>query len=79
MDSYEQFIDEYIAFMKKYADSDGSDLSLLSDYVKYMSKYAEMADKFSKWENEDLSTAETAYYIAVQTRVSKKLLEAALQ
>lgn len=75
MDSYEAFIDEYVAFMKKYAESDGTDLSLLTDYAEYMSKYAEVCKDFEKWENEDLNEAEMTYYIDVQARVSKKLLE----
>ncbi|MDO5557903.1 MAG: hypothetical protein Q4G05_06710 [Clostridia bacterium] len=41
MDSYESFINEYITFMKKYKASNGTDMSLISDYAKYMSKYAE--------------------------------------
>ncbi len=40
-----------------------------------MSKYADMCDKFDKWESQDLNTTEQAYYIDVQARVSKKLLE----
>ena len=76
MDSYEAFIDEYVAFMKKYSDNP-SDVSLLADYTKYMSKYADMVEKFDKWESEDLNDAELAYYIDVQARVSKKLLEVA--
>lgn len=46
-------------------------------YTKYMSKYADMVEKFDKWESEDLNDAELAYYIDVQARVSKKLLEVA--
>lgn len=76
MDSYEAFMDEYVAFMKKYSDNP-SDVSLLADYTKYMSKYADMVEKFDKWESEDLNGAELAYYIDVQARVSKKLLEVA--
>lgn len=76
MDSYETFMDEYVAFMKKYSDNP-SDVGLLADYTKYMSKYADMVDKFDKWESEDLNDAELAYYIDVQARVSKKLLEVA--
>lgn len=74
MDSYEAFMDEYVAFMKKYNDNP-SDVGLLADYAKYTSKYADMVDKFDKWESEDLNDAELAYYIDVQARVSKKLLE----
>lgn len=76
MDSYENFMDEYVAFMKKYKDNP-SDAGLLADYASYMSKYADMVEKFDKWESEDLTDAELAYYIDVQTRVSKKLLEVA--
>ena len=76
MDSYEAFMDEYVAFMKKYSDNP-SDVGLLADYTKYMSKYADMVEKFDKWEREDLNDAELAYYIDVQARVSKKLLDVA--
>lgn len=77
MDSYEAFFDEYVAFMKKYAASDGSDLTLLTDYADYMSKYADMMADFEAWDSEDMNTAETAYYIEVQSRISQKLLEVA--
>lgn len=76
MDSYEAFMDEYVAFMKKYSDNP-SDVGLLADYTKYMSKYADMVEKFDKWESEDLNDVELAYYIDVQARVSKKLLDVA--
>lgn len=76
MDSYEEFFDEYVAFMKKYK-ANPTDLSLLTDYANYMSQYADMMQKFEKWENEDLNTAEAAYYVDVQARITKKLLEVA--
>ena len=77
MDSYEEFMNEYVAFMKKYSNSNGTDMSLILDYSKYMTKYATMCKEFEKWENEDLNAAETTYYIDVQARVTKKLLEVA--
>lgn len=77
MDSYEDFVDEYVSFMKKYSKSNGTDLSLINDYSKYMTKLSEMEEKFNKWEDENLNTAEEEYYIKVQTRVNKKLLEVA--
>lgn len=77
MDSYEKFMDEYCEFMKKYSESDGTDVSLLIDYADYMSKYAKFVEDFEKWESEDMNAAETAYYIDIQARVSKKLLEVA--
>ncbi len=76
MDSYENFINEYVDFMKKYS-ANPTDLSLLTDYSSYMSKYADFVASFEKWESEDLNTAELAYYVDVQARVSKKLLDVA--
>lgn len=76
MDSYEKFMDEYVAFMKKYS-ANPTDMSLLADYADYMSKYADFVEDFEKWEDEEMNAAETAYYIDVQARVSKKLLEVA--
>ena len=76
MDSYEAFMDEYVAFMKKYKDNP-TDLGLLADYADYMSKYAEFVEDFDKWEDVEMNATETAYYIDVQARVSKKLLEVA--
>lgn len=75
MDSYESFMDEYCAFMKKYQDSDGTDAGMLADYATYMAKYAKVCKDFAEWENEDMNDAETAYYIEVQTRVTQKLAE----
>ena len=74
MDSYEKFMDEYVAFMKKYKENP-SNLGLLADYAKYMSKYADFVEDFEKLADEEMNAAETAYYIDVQARVSKKLLE----
>ena len=76
MDSYEAFFDEYVAIMKKYKDNP-MDMSILADYANYMGQYTDMMQKFEKWENEDLNTAELAYYIDVQARITKKLLEVA--
>lgn len=76
MDSYEAFMDEYVAFMKKYEDNP-TDMGILADYAKYISKYADFVADFEKWEDTEMNAAETAYYIDVQARVSKKLLEVA--
>ena len=79
MDSYEAFIDEYVAFMKKYSDSNGTDMSLISDYSKQMTQFDDANKKFEKWNDSNMNAEESAYYIQVQTRVNKKLLEAAQQ
>ena len=76
MDSYETFMTDYVDFMKKF-EEDSSNLSILADYADYMKKYAEFVEDFEKWDDEEMNTAETAYYIDVQARVSKKLLEVA--
>lgn len=76
MDSYEAFFDEYVAIMKKYK-ANPTDMSILSDYATYMGQYADMMRKFEAWGNEGLSKAELAYYIDVQARITKKLLEVA--
>lgn len=76
MDSYEKFMDEYVAFMKKYK-ANPTDLGLLSDYADYMSKYSDFVSDFNKWDTSKMSTEEVAYYIDVQSRVNKKLLEVA--
>ena len=77
MDSYEGFMNEYCEFMKKYAESDGTDVGILADYASYMSKYVDVVEDFGAWDDGEMNTAETAYYLDVQTRVSKKLLEVA--
>lgn len=77
MDTYEEFMNEYCEFMEKYAESDGTDLGLLADYADYMGKYADVVEAFEKWEDDDMNAKETAYYLEVQTRINKKLIEVA--
>lgn len=72
MDSYEAFYDSYIEFLKSY---DAGNLTMLAEYTDFISKAADMDQKFSEWESEDLNDAELAYFIDVQARVNKKLLE----
>lgn len=74
MDSYETFMNDYVDFMNKYK-ANPDNLSLLADYADYMNKYSDFVKDFEKWEDEDLNNEEMAYYIDVQSRVSKKLLE----
>ena len=76
MDEYEEFMNDYVDFMKKYK-ANPSDLGLLSEYADFMSDYADYVESFDDWEDEDLNSAELAYYLDVQTRVNKKLLEVA--
>lgn len=74
IDAYEDFVDEYIAFMEKYAESDGTDLSLLMDYTKFMSNLTEYTDKMEALED-DMTDAETIYYIEVMNRCNEKMIK----
>ncbi len=74
MDSYEKFMNDYVEFMKKYSNSDGSDLTLITDYANMLKNYNTYSDEFVKWEDSDLNDAEFKYYVEVQTRVNNKLL-----
>ena len=78
MDSYEALIDEYISFMNKYSNSDGTDLSLLNDYSVYMQKYSKAVEEFNNWKSTDLNAEEQQYYIEVQTRTNEKLINAGI-
>lgn len=75
MDSYEAFFDEYVDFMEKYLASDGTDLTLITKYADYMSKYTQCLKDLEAWENEEMNTAEAAYYLEVQNRINQKLLK----
>lgn len=74
MDSYEAFMDEYISFMKKYKDNP-TDSQILSSYTNYMEKYAQAVRDFENWNSNTINTTETNYYLEVQTRINKKLIE----
>ncbi len=74
MDSYEDFFDKYVDIVEKY-EKNPNDVSILTDYTEYMGKFTQMMSDFEAWEDEDLNAAESAYYLEVQTRITKKLLE----
>lgn len=76
MDAYESFVDEYVDIFKKYK-ANPTDMSILADYTDYMTRYADVCKTFEAWGDEELSTDELAYYVDVQARVSKKLVELA--
>ena len=76
IDAYETFVDEYCEFMKKYSESDGTDLSILTDYFTFVSKLENYSDKMDAMED-DLTDAEYWYYIEVLNRCNEKMLKAA--
>jgi hypothetical protein len=76
MDSYEEFFDEYVAFMKKYNEADADDVfAMLTDYSVMLTKYAEMTKAMNDIDTNSLSSADYAYFIEVTARISVKLLE----
>ncbi|MBQ7624610.1 MAG: hypothetical protein IJS65_04990 [Clostridia bacterium] len=79
MDKYEEFMKEYVSFMKKYGKSDKTDLKVITDSAEMTKKYLNAIKEFEKWKDDDtkMNTAELSYYLDVQTRVSKMLLEVA--
>ena len=72
VDSYEDFFDEYVAFMEKYSESDDT-ASMLADYSSYMTQYAETMEKMESIDEDELTTAEAAYYTKVSARILEKL------
>lgn len=79
MDSYENFISEYCDIMQKFAESDGTDLKLLQQYMDYLDKYSDYVEAFDEWSGEDMNEEELAYYLEVQARVTQKLLGIAIE
>lgn len=74
MDSYEAFYDEYCDIMNKYAENP-SDIELLTSYANILTKAAEMSEKFEAWKDNEINDVELKYYLDVNNRVTKKLLD----
>lgn len=74
MDSYEAFYTEYCDILKKYTKNP-SDFSILGKYMELMGKLSDMDEKFEAWESEDLNNEELKYYMDVNNRVMKMLLD----
>lgn len=74
MDSYEKFMNSYVEFMKKYKDSNNSAVMAI-EYFKLLKEYEEHTRRFETYDEENLSNEDYAYYLDVQNRITKKLLE----
>lgn len=72
MDSYEEFFDEYIDFMKRYSESDNP-LGMMDEYSEYLSKYSETMQALNDMESKEVTEADSLYFIEVQTRILDKL------
>lgn len=76
MDSYEAFYTEYGAFMKEYSENP-TDLTLLSKYSDMLIKAEEMNEAFEAWDEDELNNEELKYYLDVNNRVMKMLVDVA--
>ncbi|MCR5654406.1 MAG: hypothetical protein K6G07_02025 [Lachnospiraceae bacterium] len=75
LDSYEDYVDEYVAFMKKYNADPANAVSMINEYSDMMAKYADFEDKVKKYDVNEMSAADAAYYTDVTSRCSKKILD----
>lgn len=75
LDSYEEFVDEYVVFMKKYMADPGNAISMLSEYTRMMEKYGDFAEKVDKYDSNSMSTADAKYYLEVTNRCTQKMLD----
>lgn len=76
MDDYEAFYDEYCDFMKKYLAGDSDDtFGMLADYTKMLTKLQEMNESLENMDTSEMSKADQQYYIDVNARIQKKLLD----
>lgn len=69
--AYEEFVDEYVDFMKKYKDNP-TDLGMLSDYSDMLSKLNEYQEEIDKYDG-TLTGADAVYYTKVLARATNKL------
>ncbi len=76
MDSYEAFYTEYCEFMKEYSENP-TDLTLLAKYADMLAKAEEMNEAFEAWDEDELSNEELKYYLDVNNRVMKMLVDVA--
>ena len=76
LDSYESFMNEYADFMEKYNNSNDV-ASMMKDYTTYMTKYADFTQKYKDLGDDDLNDEELKYYVDVQSRVTKRLIDVA--
>ncbi len=76
MDAYEAFYTEYCDFMAEYSENP-TDLKLLAKYSEMLIKVEEMNEAFEAWDEDELNNEELKYYLDVNNRVMKMLLDVA--
>ena len=76
MDSYEEFFDGYVLFMKAYKES--SDISsMANEYTAMMQQYVQMMGELQKIDQSTLSSEDALYYAEVMLRINQKILSVA--
>ena len=68
---YESWVDDYVAFMKKYKDNP-TDPDLLQDYSAMVTKLSEWSEKADKIQN-DLSPDDLSEYLKTLSRILDKI------
>ena len=76
LDGYEEFIDEYVDFMKKYKSDPGNAISMIGEYSEIMLKYTDFMEKVDKYDPDQMSTEDAKYYLEVTSRCAQKALSA---
>ena len=74
LDSYEDFVDEYVVFMQRYSKNP-TDMTILAQYATIMQKYTDFAAKVEAYDTKTMSTEDASYYIEVTSRCSQKMLK----
>ncbi len=76
MDAYEEFYIEYCEVLKKYNENP-SDLNLILNYTSLMAKLVDVNTAFEEWDESEMNNEELKYYLDVNNRVAKMLVDAA--
>ena len=76
MDAYEAFYKEYCELLKKYT-ANPTDFSILGQYANMLTKADEVDKAFKKWDESDLNSEELKYYLDVNNRVLKMMVDVA--
>lgn len=71
LDSYEQFVDQYISLVKK---ASKGDVTAIAEYPSVMEKATELAEKM-KGAQSDMSSSQWARYMEITNKMSKAALE----
>ena len=76
---YEAWVDDYIAFMKKYSSSSNTS-AMMNDYTKLLSQEAEWANKLAGISNDsEMTRSERNKVLKEYNRITLKMTKGALQ